>query len=217
MPYRHALILQVITKPGQAPFGVCPLFVPGSEDFLGVYPLTGDSLRLPADADALQAEAQLAVFAELEYDGAGRVEAVIPRMAGAFAGGTVGEAGMKWSVRKHWGVGSCAFTPAPMLLAGWPMLAGLPLTVETPAGKAQTTASQAYPWLAQSGEAWLVFAMNSQADGGSFERISTRLAQADRPAHALIALGAFAPSAALRVGETMAVTAGESQITVRVR
>ena len=72
MPFRHAIILQVIGKPGAMPLGLCPLFVPESRDFLGVYPLA-ENLRLPAGATELRAEAQVAVFAELEYDAAGHI------------------------------------------------------------------------------------------------------------------------------------------------
>lgn len=215
MPYRHAIILQTVAIPGQMPLGLCPLFVPESQDFLGAYPLA-ENLRPPAGADTLLAEAQLALFAELEYDGVGRVEAVVPRMAGAFVGAVTGAAGMKWSARRQWGAGSCALAAGMTLLPGWPALAGLSLSCETPAGKARTSAAKAYPWLAGRGEAWLAFAMNDQADGGAFERISTRLAQADRPAHALIALGAFAPPAALGAGEWIRVEAGGSRLETRV-
>ena len=215
MSYRHAIILQTIAKRGQAPLGLCPLFVPESRDFLGVYPLA-ESLRLPGGASELQAEAQLAVFAELEYDAHGQVEAVVPRMAGAFIGASVGEAGMKWSVRKQWGAGSCVVADEMTLLKDWSSLADLRLTCESIAGKAQASVIEAYPWLIENGQAWLAFAMNNQTDGGAFERISTRLAQADRPAHALIALGVFEPPMGVRAGEWVKVEAGESRVQAQV-
>ncbi len=215
MFYRHAILLQTISKPGQMPLGLCPLFAPESRDFLGAYPLAPD-LRLPAGADEIQAEANLAVLCELEYDAAGRVEAVVARMAGAFVGAVTGATGMSWSVRRQWGAGSCAVASDMVLLPDWSALADLALSCETSAGKAQASVAEAYPWLIERGQAWLVFAMNDQADGGAFERISTRLGQADRPAHALIALGAFAPPVALKAGDEVTVTAGESQLKAQV-
>lgn len=217
MPLRHAIAFDAIAKPGQMPAGLCPVYVPDAPDFLGVYPFSADRLRLPGGASEMRLEVSLALFAELEYGAHGRVEAVVPRLAGPMLGATVGEAGMKWSVRRMWGAQSRAipvqleildgFSPGGILdrlqVCAWVGREGVWYAAAAPVRAAQALVLFDRPVLD-----WLVFAMNDQADHGPFERLSTRLAQAGEPTHALVSWGgALMETPPVRAGDAVCVAA----------
>lgn len=223
MPFRHAIAFDIIAKPGQPLAGLGPLYVPGAADFLGSYPFCADQWRLPDNAPELRLEAALALFAELEYGAGGQVEAVNVRMAGPMLGGTVGEAGMKWSVRRIWGGHSRALPERLLILDGFApggVLDRVRLCAwVAPAGgdhwqavAAPVRVAQAQKLFDQPTLDWLVFTLNSQADGGAFERLSTRLAQAGEPAHALIALGGLLEIPALRTGDRVGLAAWDENL-----
>ena len=219
MPFRHAIILQTIAKPGQLPSGLCPLYVPGAADYLGVYPMASEVLRLPGEVESLSCAVELALFCELEYGAAGEVDAVAPRMAGAFLGGAIGEAGMKWSVRRQWGAGSCAvgalevvdcFSPGAVV-DGWNWNVEV-VRAGVPVFKGEIAPAKAYPLFYEKFLEWAKFTLNHQSDHGAFERVGGRLVQAELPMHALITLGALPGEMVLRRGDEVKI--GEMRVAV---
>jgi len=215
MPFRHAIILNTIAKPGQLPSGLCPLYVPGAADFLGVYPVSSSRLRLPSGTDSLVFSLEMAIFCELEYGPAGEVEAVVPRMAGAFLGGAVGEAGMKWSIRRHWG-SFCAAVSAEFEVLDRFAPGGVAdawnWKVEVVRDGACVSAQECapardYPLFHERFLEWAKFTLNHQSDHGAFERVGLRLAQAELPMHALITLGALPVAVELCRGDEVRVGA----------
>lgn len=222
MPYRHALALELIRKPGAAATGLCALHVPEGGDFLGVYPFSMEEWRLPPGADALDFDLSLALFGELEYGPGGVVERFLPRGALPLLGASVGEAGMKWSARRSWGPASRPlagqmvliddFLPGGILdrlrVGAWVSRDG-----ELVGGCEPVRAADAYGLFDAPTLDSLVFMVNHQAEHGAFERMSTRVAEAGEPMHALVSLGAL-PMAwpKVRPGDTVWAAAWDGEL-----
>lgn len=200
MPYRHALALELIRKPGASATGLCALHVPQAEDFLGVHPFSAGEWRLPAGVFSLRFDLSLGLFGELEYGPGGVLEQFVPRGALPMLGASAGEDGMKWGVRRSWGAASRPaadqmvllddFLPGAILdrlrVGAWVSREGEWLAAPAPARAASVYRLFDAPTLES-----LVFMVNHQADHGPFESVAPRVAQAQEPMHGLVSLGAL--------------------------
>lgn len=222
MPYRHALALELIRKPGACATGLCALHVPEAEDFLGVYPFSAGEWRLPPGAAGLRFDLSLALFGELEYGPGGVLEQFVPRGALPMLGASTGEAGMKWGVRRSWGPASRPaadqmvvlddFLPGGILdrlrVCAWVSRGG-----EWLAAPAPVRAASAYGLFDAPTLDSLVFMVNHQADHGPFEAVAGRVAQAMEPMHGLVSLGALPMEwPELRSGDTVWAAAWDGEI-----
>lgn len=98
-----------VVSPADAPKGVFPWYVPGSDSFLGTFPLSSSRLHQPPpDAPGeLQIEPEAGVLCAVEYDAEGRVAGLSPRALGAFNDCSIRRPGAaKISHKKNWGPGS---------------------------------------------------------------------------------------------------------------
>lgn len=99
-----------------APKGIFPWYVPGRNDFLGVFPLATDRVVRPAgEAVNLQIEPEVGVLCTVSYDGGGRVTGLSPRAIGAFNDCSIRRPGAaKISHKKNWGAASKGVAPRLM-------------------------------------------------------------------------------------------------------
>jgi len=98
----------VVPTAAEAPKGIFPWYVPGRDDFLGVFPVTHDLLRLPDEPGvSLQIEPEAGVLARLSYNASGWVTAVAPEAVVAWNDCSIRREGArKISHKKNWGPAS---------------------------------------------------------------------------------------------------------------
>jgi Family of unknown function (DUF5718) len=101
-----------VASEGVAPKGIFPWFVPGHESFLGVFPLSGDTILLPADSPEftgplnLQIEPEVGLACHVVWHG-DTVVTLRPFALGAFNDCSIRRPGApKISHKKNWGPAS---------------------------------------------------------------------------------------------------------------
>ncbi len=94
----------------EAPRGIFPWYLPGRDDFLGVFPLANDRLLRPASADGpvnLQIEPEVGLVCAVGYGPDGRPRTIAPAALGAFNDCSIRRPGAaRISHKKNWGAGS---------------------------------------------------------------------------------------------------------------
>jgi hypothetical protein len=95
-----------------APKGIFPFYLPNSDTFLGVYPISKDTLTLPTYEANAQVEPEIGVFFEVVYDENRKVKDLIAKKFTVFNDTTIRKDGAKKiSEKKSWcksskGIGS---------------------------------------------------------------------------------------------------------------
>lgn len=97
-----------IESSGGMPKGIFPWYVPGSENFLGTYPLSSSQLAIPAsmpEASArMQIEPELGVLCEISRSVSGAITTLKPRWIAAFDDCSIRrQNARKISEKKNWG------------------------------------------------------------------------------------------------------------------
>lgn len=183
-----------------APKGLFPIYLPGADNFLGVYPLS--SSKICADFNRqqpLQPEPELALLCELEYDE--ETQDVIALSAKAFSvfnDCSLRISAEKLSIKKNWGADS-----AGIAQSWWPVQDFNPGSeldhyqlccllkrdgqvheygVDSPVKN--------YSYFYQKLMDWIKHTFNHQQNLGPLEALRPMLAQAHHPKQAIIALGA---------------------------
>ena len=97
-----------VSSEGAAPKGIFPWYAPGSDSFLGVYPLSHDAIKLP-ESDTplnLQIEPEVALACEVRWEG-DTVVSLRPFALGAFNDCSIRRPNApKISHKKNWGPAS---------------------------------------------------------------------------------------------------------------
>ena len=101
-------------KEGSVPKGIFPWYAPGSDTFLGEFPLSNDAIVLPAESDGplnLQIEPEVGLACRVKWSG-DTVAALEPFALGAFNDCSIRRPGApKISVKKNWGPASKGVAP----------------------------------------------------------------------------------------------------------
>jgi Family of unknown function (DUF5718) len=104
-------------KGGSAPKGIFPWYAPGSDTFLGEFPLSNDAVVLPAESPEfsgplnLQIEPEVGLACRVKWSG-DTVAALEPFALGAFNDCSIRRPGApKISVKKNWGPASKGVAP----------------------------------------------------------------------------------------------------------
>jgi len=191
----------VITKEENAPKGIFPFYLPSSESFLGLYPISSEKLVLPTYEANAQVEPEVAILFDIEYND--QME-VIDLKAGkftAFNDCTIRKEGAKKiSEKKSWCESSkgmakewiiidkfeeggvmdnfhlCSFVKRDGILH--------PYGVDAPL--------VGYSYFYTKLKDWLIEKMNEQKDFGPLEDIALHLKEANYPKQAIISIGATA-------------------------
>ncbi len=191
----------VITGEPQAPKGIFPFYLPGSERFLGVYSIGTESLQLPSYEANAQVEPEIALLCDLVYSDTKEVIDLIPNAFTTFNDCTIRKEGAKKiSEKKSWGPNSKGigdkwlpidrFEEGGVMdryhLCSYVRREGVlhPYGVDAPL--------LGYSYFYGKLKAWLIEKINTQQDFGPLEDIAAHLKACGYPKQALISIGATA-------------------------
>jgi hypothetical protein len=191
----------VVTEAVDAPKGIFPFYLPGSETFLGLYPIGTNTLNLPSYEANAQVEPEIAVLFDIVYDENYKVIDLKAQKFTTFNDCTIRKEGAKKiSEKKSWGINSkgigdkwieidqfeeggvmdnyhlCSFVKRNSVLH--------PYGVDAPL--------LGYSYFYSKLKAWLIDKMNTQKDFGPLENIAEHLKECHYPKQALISIGATA-------------------------
>ncbi|MEN8726457.1 MAG: DUF5718 family protein [Sulfurovum sp.] len=191
----------VITAEPDAPKGIFPFYLPGSDSFLGLYSIGTDKLELPEYEANAQVEPEIAVLFDIVYDDEKKVIDLIAQKFTTFNDCTIRKEGAKKiSEKKSWGLNSkgigdkwipidkfeeggvmdnyhlCSFVEREGVLH--------PYGVDAPL--------LGYSYFYTKLKTWLIDKMNTQEDFGPLENIAEHLQATNYPKQALISIGATA-------------------------
>jgi len=191
----------VVTAEPEAPKGIFPFYLPGSDSFLGVYCIGTDILQLPSYEANAQVEPEIALLCDIVYDEKHRVTDLMPLAFTTFNDCTIRKEGAKKiSEKKSWGPDSKGigdkWIPIDRFEKGGVMdsyhLASFvrrdgvlyPYGVDAPL--------PGYSYFYGKLKQWLIEKMNRQDDFGPLEDIAAHLQSCGYPLQALISIGATA-------------------------
>jgi len=191
----------VVTAEADAPKGIFPFYLPGSDTFLGVYSIGTERLTLPTYVANAQVEPEIAVLFDIVYDDTMQVIELRAQKFTTFNDCTIRKEGaIKISEKKSWGVNSkgigdkwvdidkfeeggvmdnyhlCSFVKRDGIV--------YPYGVDAPL--------LGYSYFYDKLKEWLIDKMNTQTDFGPLENIAEHLKDCDYPKQALISIGATA-------------------------
>ena len=191
----------VITAEADAPKGIFPFYLPGSDSFLGLYSIGTDTLDLPDYEANAQVEPEIAVLFDVVYNANREVVDLVAKQFTTFNDCTIRKEGAKKiSEKKSWGVNSkgiggkwiaidkfeeggvmdhyhlCSFVKRDGVVH--------PYGVDAPL--------LGYSYFYGKLKTWLIDKMNTQEDFGPLEDISAHLKACSYPKQALISIGATA-------------------------
>lgn len=191
----------VVTEEPEAPKGIFPFYLPGSDDFLGVYCIGTERLQLPPYEANAQVEPEIAVLFDIVYDETMAVADLAARKFTTFNDCTIRKEGAKKiSEKKSWGSDSkgigdkwieidhfeeggvmdsyhlCSFVKRDGVLHAYGVDAPL----------------LGYSYFYEKLKRWLIEKMNKQKDFGPLEDIAMHLKRCGYPKQALISIGATA-------------------------
>ena len=191
----------VVTETADAPKGIFPFYLPGSDSFLGLYSIGTDTLTLPTFEANAQVEPEIAVLFDIVYNDNHGVIDLQAKQFTTFNDCTIRKEGAKKiSEKKSWGLNSkgigdkwiaidkfeeggimdnyhlCSFVERDGIL--------YPYGVDAPL--------LGYSYFYTKLKNWLIEKMNTQEDFGPLENIAEHLKTCKYPNKALISIGATA-------------------------
>jgi len=194
----------VSTAEPDAPKGIFPFYLPGSDSFLGLYSIGTQRLNLPDYEANAQVEPEIGVLFDIVYSEEKQVVDLLAKKFTTFNDCTIRKEGAKKiSEKKSWGVNSkgigekwiaidkfeeggvmdhyhlCSFVKRDGIVHAYGLDAPL----------------LGYSYFYTKLKEWLVDKMNTQKDFGPLENISTHLKACKYPKQAFISIGATAYAA----------------------
>ncbi len=191
----------VVTETADAPKGIFPFYLPGSESFLGLYSIGTNTLTLPSYEANAQVEPEIAVLFDIVYNDAYEVIDLDAKQFTTFNDCTIRKEGAKKiSEKKSWGENSKgigdkwiainSFNEGGVMdnyhLCSFVKRDGImhPYGVDAPL--------LGYSYFYTKLKNWLIDKMNTQKDFGPLEDIAVHLKNSAYPKQALISIGATA-------------------------
>jgi len=191
----------VLTETADAPKGIFPFYLPGTDSFLGLYSIGTDILILPSYEANAQVEPEIAVLFDIIYNDNNEVINLEAKQFTTFNDCTIRKEGAKKiSEKKSWGINSkgignkwiaidkfeeggimdnyhlCSFVKRDGVVH--------PYGVDAPL--------LGYSYFYMKLKDWLIDKMNTQKDFGPLENIAGHLKTCMYPKQALISIGATA-------------------------
>lgn len=191
----------VVTKEANAPKGIFPFYLPNSQSFLGIYPISANRLQLPSYEANAQVEPEIAILFDIHYNENKEVSDLIAKQFTAFNDCTIRKEGAKKiSEKKSWCSSSkgmaekwisidkfeedgvmdnfhlCSFVKREGVV--------YPYGVDAPL--------LGYSYFYTKLKDWLIEKMNEQKDFGPLEDIAEHLKNTNYPKQAIISIGATA-------------------------
>lgn len=214
-----------VASEGVAPKGIFPWYAPGSDTFLGEFPLSSDSVSLPASDVPLnlQIEPEVALACEVSWSG-DRVVGLRPFALGAFNDCSIRRPNAaKISHKKNWGPASkgvaAEFFEISDLSADGPTSSlRLACFLDDGSGSERAygvdSALLGYSYYGQQLLDWIIDRLANQKGSAEtpLEDVGALMVASGRPSHLLVGIGATRYT---ELGESTYLTAGDRAI-VRV-
>lgn len=190
---------EVITDDPNGPKGMFPFYIPNREGYLGIYPLSSNTIILPTEACNVQIEPEVALICDLTYDADGNVIQIIPKQFGAYNDCSLRKEGVpKISLKKNWGLSSKGLSstlfPIDRFENGGVMDSYRIASFLTRDGLTmrygEDVELKGYSYFYEKLTQWMVHQINTQEEIGPLEAIGDYLKNAQLPTQAIVSIGA---------------------------
>lgn len=199
----------VITEDEAAPKGMFPFYLPCDKsasdsleykpkEMLYIYPLSSDTITLPSQDVNVQAEPEVGLVCELEYEG-DQIKKIIPTHFGAYNDCSIRVAGAsKISDKKNWGKNSKGISKKLFkidkfsdggVMDNFSIASFLRRDGEVHAYGEDVELS-GYSYFYEKLIDWIKTQINTQTEHGPLEPISTYINACNKPTQVLISIGA---------------------------
>ena len=188
----------VITEDPNGPKGMFPFYIPGFDNQLGVYPLSDDTIVLPAGDVNVQAEPEVGLVCEISYAN-GKVATIIPKQFGAYNDCSIRKEGAnKISEKKNWGPSSKGLSATLFdidtfeegsMLDHWRICSFL-RSGDMMMRYGEDVELSGYSFFYQKLTEWMKNQINSQVDHGPLEPLLDYITKAGFPEKVIISIGA---------------------------
>jgi hypothetical protein len=217
--------LDVVTKEENAPKGMFPFYLPGSESFLGTYPLSSEVIVYPKDIQEgnLQMEPEVALICEVVYED-GKVVDLIPNFFTAYNDCSIRKPNAKKiSEKKNWGENtkgiSSQILPLDRFSKGGVMDSYHIASFLKREGKIHPYGEDSpvltYNYFYEKLKDWMIEKLNFQEDFGPLEDLNGHIKDAHFPKGLIVSIGAtsyteFGEKTFLEVGDEIFVIVYDS-------
>lgn len=211
---------EVITDDPNGPKGMFPFYIPNRNDFLGVYPLSNDTIQLPEKECNVQIEPEVGLICDMNYDMLGNLITITPKFFGAYNDCSLRiEGAPKISHKKNWGPSSKGFASTLIeidqfstggvmdhyRIASFLRRDGMTMRY------GEDVELSGYSYFYDKLIDWMTNQINTQGSNGPLEPISDYLREAGLPKQALISIGATRYT---HFGETTFLQEGDEIVVV---
>lgn len=211
---------EVITDDPNGPKGMFPFYIPNRNDFLGVYPLSNDTIQLPEKECNVQIEPEVGLICDMNYDMLGNLITIAPKFFGAYNDCSLRiEGAPKISHKKNWGLSSKGFASTLIeidqfstggvmdhyRIASFLRRDGMTMRY------GEDVELSGYSYFYDKLIDWMTNQINTQGSNGPLEPISDYLREAGLPKQALISIGATRYT---HFGETTFLQEGDEIVVV---
>lgn len=211
--------IDVKTEDQNAPKGMFPIYIPGSQTFLGVYPLCTQTIQADFSKPIyLQVEPEISVLFEVSYDEKQAVKGLSALAFSAFNDCSNRSSAPKISQKKNWGKASTGVSnqwieidqfSSGGVLDGYYLSCFLKRDDEV-IEYGVDSAAMGYNYFYQTLSDWIKLTLNTQEDFGPLENLKGLLQQAHFPKQIIVTLGAtrytaFGESGYLKPGDQIGV------------
>ena len=213
----------IITEDEAAPKGMFPFYLPKSvknaKEILSKYPLSSNTIKLPQENVNVQAEPEVGIVCELEYDDS-KISKITPTHFGAYNDCSIRVAGAsKISDKKNWGVDSKGLSDSLIaidkfndggVMDNYSICSFLRRDGEVHA-YGEDVELNGYSYFYEKLLDWISNQINTQENFGPLEPISEYIQECEYPKQAIISIGAtrYTP-----YGETTFLQTGDEIIIV---
>lgn len=223
----NADFVNVTTESENAPKGLFPYYVPGSDTFVGTFPLSHSEIRYPQNLERnanLHLEAESCVLFDVVYEN-GRVADLIPKAFAAFNDCSIRKEGAKKiSEKKNWGPCSKGVSEDFIELTKFERGGELdPFHIASFVKRdrqlhayGEDSPVLSYSYFYTQLKAWMLNQFNTQKDFGPLENLSLIIQQAGYPQQMMVSLGAtsyteFGETVFLQPGDELSVYLYDSE------
>lgn len=211
---------EVITEDPNGPKGMFPFYIPNREGYLGIYPLSSNTIILPQEECNVQIEPEVALICDLTYDEQGNVTDITPKYFGAYNDCSLRKEGVpKISLKKNWGPSSKGLSSTLFeidrfenggvmdryRIASFLKRDGMTMRY------GEDVELKGYSYFYEKLTQWMVRQINTQEDIGPLESIGEYLKNAQLPTQAIVSIGATRYT---HFGETTFLKEGDEIIVV---